>query len=85
MNIAHRFDIGSRANSSDRVVMSTRPLKTAIVYDFYLFVQLFVFVLLCYSVGRLALAIDRMTGRQTLTQGITRALEAVAAVAVIKK
>ena len=65
--------------------MSTRPLKAAIVYDFYLFVQLFVFVLLCYGVGRLAYAVDRLTRRPVLTPMITKILESAAAVAVIKK
>ena len=65
--------------------MSTRPLKTAIVYDFYLFVQLFVFVLLCYGVGRIAYALDKLTPKPLLTPLITNVLESVAAVAVIKK
>lgn len=73
------------AMQSKRAVMSTRPLKTAVVYDFYLFVQLFIFVLLCYGVGRLAYLLDKLTPKPVLTPLITNVLESVAAVAVMKK
>jgi hypothetical protein len=72
------------ALSTKRTVMSTRPLKTAIVYDFYLFVQLFVFVLLSLTVGRLVFAVDRLMSRPMLTPWITKILESAAAVIVVK-
>jgi len=64
--------------------MSTRPLKTAIVYDFYLFVQLFVFVVLSLTVGRLLYAVDRLMKGPILTPWITKLLESTAAVVVVK-
>jgi hypothetical protein len=71
--------------SNGRTVMSTRPLKRAFVYDFYLFVQLFVFVLLTYTVGRVVYALDRLAPKPVVTPLIIKSLESVASVAVIKK
>ena len=71
-------------NANALTVMSTKPLKTAIFYDFYLCVQLLAFILLCVSVGRLAFAVDRLLKRPLLTPRIVKLLESTAALTVVK-
>jgi hypothetical protein len=67
------------------VMMSTKPLKTAVLYDFYMFVQLLTLIVFSVSVGRLALFIDRMSNRNLLTPPIVRCLEWIARFSVVRK
>jgi hypothetical protein len=68
-----------------RIIMSTKPLKTAVFYDFYMFVQLLALILLGVGAGRLAFFIDRTSNRNVLTPLIIRCLEWIANFSVVRK
>ena len=83
-----RRDIQRSATIGDSqklFMVCNKPLKTALLYDFFMFVQLLALIVFGVGVGRLALFIDRMTKKPTLTPLIIDSLEWIAKFSVIKK
>jgi hypothetical protein len=70
-------------NTSDTVIVCNKPLKTAALYDFYMFLQLVTLILLCISVGKMALFIDRKWKVAWLTPKLITGLEAISKVSVL--
>jgi hypothetical protein len=68
-----------------RAMMSTKPLHTAILYDFYMFLQLVALILLCIGLGRLAFLVDEWKTQGRLTSSLIHFLEWIANFAVLRK